>query len=652
MGLDLNKDWSDASKKINSLKTTKELKDNEKDLKKNNTNTIKEKKSSDGKKPVSQLKGDNKKNIKSETKNQLELLLDLFKESLPKKGGQSLDTITTLFLTAAIETKNEIGELLIKLITSTLGCSEEQSYDSTINQPLYIKVKQTDLFKLLNISPTDDTAKYFYESNETSNGEFPYSMNLQMYKRLMSPNQTYSQDTTSGGGFKYKGLSGFELFDFEYVQSYTTPQGSLKTGDFFKVTLTPQLNNKTSVSDFLMDYYGSIDIFNFDILSTNIKNELTGSFSFGLDKSEEEVKSENEFMLILKRIMGICSDPNAKIDVAGTAKLSDVDTIDDSFFEPTNMEESISFKKANYTKNGVITFEDCDNVELPLNLKSELFSQDDLINQPTNIKKIDSLNKYVDDISNDPNWKKFNLQIKADFQKSIITKLPIIILKTILSPKVMFGFLIMIKSIKGELANEIDDKYDTLKDFMKTFKKFVVDFIREVTAIYVKKLFEIVKKNIKLLVESILLEIVKETKVKQLQMYSTIVYILMSVGQTITDYQNCKSVIDEILKLLNLGLTKLNLGLPPFILASASLLGGVSDTRSVSNVLENLQGLGLPTGAAPDGTPNLMNQAIASIVKGMNKEVAENGKTEVFIPPLTITPAGVTLPSKGSGKSY
>ena len=216
----------------------------------------------------------------------------------------------------------------------------------------------------------------------------------------------------------------------------------------------------------------------------------------------------------------------------------------------------------------------------------------------------------------------------------------------------MFGFLIMIKSIKGELANEIDDKYDTLKDFMKTFKKFVVDFIREVTAIYVKKLFEIVKKNIKLLVESILLEIVKETKVKQLQMYSTIVYILMSVGQTITDYQNCKSVIDEILKLLNLGLTKLNLGLPPFILASASLLGGVSDTRSVSNVLENLQGLGLPTGAAPDGTPNLMNQAIASIVKGMNKEVAENGKTEVFIPPLTITPAGVTLPSKGSGKSY
>jgi hypothetical protein len=41
-----------------------------------------------------------------------------------------------------------------------------------------------------------------------------------------------------------------------------------------------------------------------------------------------------------------------------------------------------------------------------------------------------------------------------------------------------------------------------------------------------------------------------------------------------------------------------------------------------------------------------------SMVKGMNQEQAENGKTEVFIPPLTITPAGITLPSKGVGKSY
>jgi hypothetical protein len=33
-------------------------------------------------------------------------------------------------------------------------------------------------------------------------------------------------------------------------------------------------------------------------------------------------------------------------------------------------------------------------------------------------------------------------------------------------------------------------------------------------------------------------------------------------------------------------------------------------------------------------------------------EMFENGKVETFIPPLTITPAGVTVPSKSSGKFF
>ena len=154
------------------------------------------------------------------------------------------------------------------------------------------------------------------------------------------------------------------------------------------------------------------------------------------------------------------------------------------------------------------------------------------------------------------------------------------------------------------------------------------------------------------MVESILLDIIKESKVKQLQMYSTIIYILMIVGQAVLDYRNCKSVIDEILKLLNLAIKGGNSGLSPFILASAAVLGGISDTRSITNTIENLQKAGLPTGAAPDGGPNLMNIALSSAIKGQNKEMAENGKTQVFIPPLVVTPAGVTLPTVGNGKSY
>jgi hypothetical protein len=160
------------------------------------------------------------------------------------------------------------------------------------------------------------------------------------------------------------------------------------------------------------------------------------------------------------------------------------------------------------------------------------------------------------------------------------------------------------------------------------------------------------------LLEKILNDIIKEAKNKQLQMYSSIVYALLVLGQTFVDYRNCKSVIDEILKLLNLALSRGGTGLPLFVLAGSKLLGGVSDTRAFANAVEGIQAAGLPTGDAPDGGPNMMNMAFMAMIKGQNKEQAENGKTEVFIPPLTVVVPpfgagpGITKPSKGFGKSY
>jgi hypothetical protein len=250
------------------------------------------------------------------------------------------------------------------------------------------------------------------------------------------------------------------------------------------------------------------------------------------------------------------------------------------------------------------------------------------------------------------------LNIKASLDTSLINQLPKIVFKTILSPKVMLGFLVMVKAISSQFSSQLDSLFDDLQNFMKTFRKFTVNFMRKIMAIYVKELFDIVKKNVKQLVEKILNDIVRETKNKQLQMYSSVVYALLVLGQTFVDYRNCKSVIDEILKLLNLALSRGGTGLPLFVLAGSKLLGGVSDTRAFANAVEGIQAAGLPTGDAPDGGPNMMNMAFMAMIKGQNKEQAENGKTEVFIPPLTVVVPpfgagpGITKPSKGFGKSY
>jgi hypothetical protein len=92
--------------------------------------------------------------------------------------------------------------------------------------------------------------------------------------------------------------------------------------------------------------------------------------------------------------------------------------------------------------------------------------------------------------------------------------------------------------------------------------------------------------------------------------------------------------------------------LPGFALGGSKLLSGVSNTRAFAKVIERLQEAGLPTDDNADGSANLMNLAFFNLIEGLNEEWFENGKSEILIPPLVVTPAGFTAPTKGYGKSY
>jgi hypothetical protein len=79
-------------------------------------------------------------------------------------------------------------------------------------------------------------------------------------------------------------------------------------------------------------------------------------------------------------------------------------------------------------------------------------------------------------------------------------------------------------------------------------------------------------------------------------------------------------------------------------------LDGYSETRAFIGAVEELQKLGIPTGPLPDGSPNLAILSILGQLKAQANESAENGKIQVAIPPLTITPIGISLPSNAFGK--
>ena len=115
--------------------------------------------------------------------------------------------------------------------------------------------------------------------------------------------------------------------------------------------------------------------------------------------------------------------------------------------------------------------------------------------------------------------------------------------------------------------------------------------------------------------------------------------------------------MDELQQLLNLAVRK-KVGrlatsggeVPLPLLLSSRLLDGYSSTRSFLNVVQNLQELGIPTGPMPDGSPNEFVVAIKAIIDGNSKEVAENSKIAIGVGPLTVTPAGITIPKDAYGK--
>lgn len=640
MSFDLKNDYSQIKNKLAAYQLVNENKKNEEIIKKSRDGDNQEQDTRKIGQGIEELT-DNVKKTTKQVKNQFEELIDIFKYTIPKPESGSYDsTLVRLFLLALSNTKERLLQIIFEETITALGCSQEQEFEPGV--PIYIKVETIDLFNILKEDPNDSPMSFFYEKTEVSNGTLPFSMNRSLKSRFGEEGVPFSTDN----GGKYIGASGSEIFDFEYV----TQDDKGNQGDFYKVTLTKEIDGAKRISDFLLDYYQSIDILEFDVVISSVMNSMMGWLDTSIGTDSDKQNDFGYFSKILTRILGLCFDETQEIDVSGTAKIGELDLVDQSFFELSPLDLRNIEVEVDNIRKGVVEFEDCGNVKLPVDTIGTQTMLRKLQDENSIERKIGIVESMLDNTANNKEWESatlpglnFNASVKMDF----IKKIPSSIVKSILSPKMLFGLITLSKSLK--LSNI--DNIDSLQSFVLVFKRFIVNITSKVASIFIEELFEIIKKNISQLVEDILKTIALETKNKQIRIIASIIYALYLLGSLIVDFRKCKSVVDELLKLLNLGLSFIGgPQIPLPILAAADLLPGVSDTRAFSNVLEQLQKSGLPTGDLPDGSPNLMNIAMFGLIKGQNQEVSENGKVNVFIPPITITPAGVTVPTKAWGK--
>ena len=603
--------------------------------------------------------GDVKQRAQQQIKTTFDGLIDIFKQTIPNPNNSGSSTINFLIkqvLTASQNTKSRMGEIIADEVLHVAGCSEEQTFNpQQSQQKIYIKVSEIDLRGLLKNSPSSEPFSLRYEQSPISVGQTPFSMDKELYNRIQNVGVSFNQEY----GNDYIGASGSGIFDIKYVTSYVD-NGTTFHGDFYEITLKNRVKGN-NIGDFLRDYYGSIDLINFDMISIEIMNLLTNFIDISAGLSVEKKEDQSRLSVIIQRILGLCFDSTREIDVQGTAKIGQLDHIDQSFFELTPTDLKNIEREVNQMVEGITEFTDCDNVKFPVDTQSIINTMTDIRNNNVDDsdpnKKIDQFMKAVNDLSKNQNWKlniptgvnlNLNVAINNDFLKII----PKATMFTILSPKMLLGMFIVLKAINPNFS--LNFNIDSFKSFMDKFGKFMVKLMSKIAAIFIEELFKLIKKNIRLLVETLLLEIVKESKDKRAVIISSVIFILMQTISGIIDYRECNSLLDEILKLLNLGSAVLGVSIPSFALAASSLLGGFSPTRAMAEVTERLQSIGIPTGDLPSGAPNLALPAIFQQIKGQYQEQLANGKVEVFIPPLAVPPvvAGSTVPSKASGKFF
>jgi len=622
-------------------------------------------------------------------------------------SGQTKNYIRNTILQTAVKCEAEIKNIIKEESLKTLGCSEEQTYSGVtidtlqlnplsslpLNETIFIPLQSLDCITLVNgllknPLPTP-VGRLLYEQSAATpqnlttfkpyggKGDFP--MNSALNSLTENQNQSFKQYF----GQVYQGSSGQYLLDMQYS---TTNEFGI-TGDFVRVALINRSGGTisatstaatNSVGTFLSDYYSTIKLFDTRNLTTQILNLLTRFLDMQAGLGAGEINQNSKFFLIAQRILGLCFDERKEIDVSGTAKVGELDGVDDSFFELTDVDlREIDLEIAN-VQNGVIELVDCDNVKLPIdykNITQQIISMGDRLSGMTLDEQVNAINEIIDNVSTNPNWKIYtnnNFNAQGKFTQNLIKNVALALAQAALSPKTLLPIFVMLAVLQKSAintynqqvtsANTFTESASTINsqvinivsdsaEFLKKFKKFSIQVISKIGAIFIRTLFEILKKDILNIIAIIIQDITLTATSKRYRTILRLVGIATQLAGEIIkgleDYRKCKSLLDNINNIINIinGIPRKRTKLPVILAILSDFLPGESPQRATINTTKYLQELGIPTGALPDGSPNLVLQMLFAAQKGDKDEQADNGVSDTFLVPTKEgLPRWVTLP--------
>jgi hypothetical protein len=684
MPLDINSTQQSIQSKIDAYKTYREVSTSEKSLLGKLGNSASEATSqiSSQLDKVSEFQ----KRFQRNPPNSMDQLLGFLGQT-QGNGSATLRYLRTKILEAAAQIEPKMAGILKRETINALGCSIEQTYNGVSSESLslqpiplrpqqegiYIPVNSLDFFSNLKQSPESNFGKVYYEKPEPSadqifrpyGGPEPFPMNKQLFNLMTSDNAGRSFSQINGQN--YRGKSNQPLFDLQYTNNNSFGV----TGDYYRVFLIDREdgsgNISNNVGEFISDYYSTIKLVDSVDIGAQLVNIISGAININSQVGFGELNNQSRFSLIVQRILGLCFDDRREIDVSGVAKVAELDGVDDSFFELNEIDlRNIEVEISN-VQNGVMEFEDCDNIKLPVNsevLVNQLIDFRNNLSGDTVDTQVEILGQIIDSISDNPDWSitaPANLNVKLSIDKSVIKKIPLAVAAGVLTPKTLLPLYTLLSVIQSgatytynQAVTEINATTEPLtsfgnqaanlgaqgsnivnngEDFLKIYKAFAIQVISQINAEFLQVLYEILKRDIVNLVSSIIVDVNRSAKLKKYAIILRLVQIALVVAQLVNDYRKCKSLLDNILLLLNLIGQTFPVSIPLPLLALADLLPGTSPERATINAIEGLQAVGIPTGTLPDGSPNLMGLYNLIVNRANDKEEAENGKVLTTIKP-------------------
>ena len=604
-------------------------------------------------------------------------------------GGATAKYLRTKILEAAAQIEPSLVGILKEETIKALGCSVEQTYTGFSLESLdltpiplrpqaegiYIPVNSLDFFSSLKQSPQTNFGKVYYEKEDPSadpiflpyGGEVPFPMNKQLFDLMTQDNagRTYKQIN----GKYYLGKSEKPLYDLQYtnVNSFGV------TGDYYRVFLIDRKDEETgeitnNVGQFISDYYSTIKLVDTVDIGAQIVNLISGAIDYDAQFGVGQLDDQSKFALIAQRILGLCFDNRTEIDVSGVSKIAELDGVDNSFFELNEIDlRNIEVQISN-VQNGVMEFEDCGNIRLPVDstvLMDELINFRDSESGDTTARQVEVLSEIIDSISDNPSWSldvPTNLNVKLSIDKNVIKKIPLAIFAAVLTPKTLLPLYTLLSVVQSataftynQVVTEVNQNIDEVgnlgasvgtqgsniinnsEDFLKKYRTFCIEVLSRINVEFLKVLYDILKKDIINLTGLILKDLIESKLKKKYTIINSLVAVTLAVSALVgfVEFRKCKSLMDNILFLLNLANKGLGRQTPneiplPLLLLSGNL-PGYSPERATINAFELLQSVGIPTGTLPDGSPNLMGLYTKLTNQAVDKEESENGKVEIAV---------------------